>query len=136
LKIDIDSQAKNGNLYSSVLIMLSKSGDLAVFFITLDGDYWGYAMAVLTGPPLGAMRNLPISDELKRVLARSSDRVGDYKVVITSGDQLAIGEGTRRTGSTRHDSGHATHLQIVVDGVTKIFGDTSAEPSIVDFVMA
>ncbi|MFC5326167.1 SH3 domain-containing protein [Bradyrhizobium oligotrophicum] len=55
---------------------------------------------------------------------------------ITSGGQDALGEGTRRTGSTRHDRGRAADLQCVVGGTTLTFTDQSAPPGILRFVTA
>ncbi|QWW71373.1 SH3 domain-containing protein [Rhizobium sp. WYJ-E13] len=93
-------------------------------------------MVMFSGPPAVAIRNLPISDELKRVLARSADLAGVDEIRITSGGQPAKGEGTRRTGSTRHDRGRAADLQVIVGGSAKSFTDRNADPIIIGFVTA
>jgi hypothetical protein len=46
-------------------------------------------------------------------------------IQINSGGQDAVGEGNRRTGSTRHDRGRAADLQCVVEGTTLTFTDQS-----------
>ena len=93
-------------------------------------------MVTLSGPPAGAIRNLPISEELKRVLVHAAEVAGVDEVLINSGGQPAKGEGGRRTGSTRHDHGRAADLQLIVGGRTKTFTDTSADPVVVRFVTA
>jgi hypothetical protein len=93
-------------------------------------------MIEFTGPPAGATRNKPITDELKQVLWTAAEAAGVDKVIITSGGQDALGEGTRRTGSTRHDRGRAADLQLRVNGSTPSFTDDSADPIILSFVKA
>jgi hypothetical protein len=93
-------------------------------------------MTVFTGPPSSAIRNKPISAELKEVLDAAAQSAGVDTVRITSGGQDALGEGTRRTGSTRHDRGRAADLQLVVGGSTLSFTDRSAPPAVLAFVTA
>jgi hypothetical protein len=93
-------------------------------------------MATFSGPPPGAIRNQPISDELKRVLDAAAQAAGVNIIRITSGGQDALGEGPRRTGSTRHDHGRAADLQCVAGGQTLTFTDQSAPPGILRFVTA
>jgi hypothetical protein len=93
-------------------------------------------MATFTGPPASAIRNQPIATELRTVLERAANDAGVDSVHITSGGQPALGEGTRRTGSTRHDRGRAADLQLVVGGRTLTFTDNRADPIIAAFVTA
>ncbi|MGY3434342.1 hypothetical protein ACVWWI_006318 [Bradyrhizobium sp. USDA 3686] len=91
-------------------------------------------MTDFAGPPRDAIRNQPISEELKRVLNGAAQAAGVDTIRITSGGQDALGKGGRRTGSTRHDHGRAADLQCVVDGNTLTFTDQSAPPGILSFV--
>jgi hypothetical protein len=93
-------------------------------------------MATFTGPPSGAIRNKPISEELKQVLEAAAQAAGVDTIRITSGGQDTLGQGTRRAGSTRHDRGRAADLQLVVDGSTLSFTDQSAPPVVLAFVTA
>jgi Bacterial SH3 domain len=93
-------------------------------------------MTTFIGPPSQAIRNKPISAELKQVLDTAARAAGIDTIRINSGGQDALGEGTRRTGSTRHDRGRAADLQCVVNGTTLTFTDQSAHPDIVAFVTA
>jgi hypothetical protein len=93
-------------------------------------------MTTFTGPPSAAIRNKPISEELKRVLDVAAQAAGVDTIRITSGGQDTLGEGTRRTGSTRHDRGRAADLQCVVGANTLVFTDLSAPPAIQRFVTA
>jgi len=93
-------------------------------------------MTTFTGPPSSAIRNKPISDELKQVLEAAAKGAGVDAIRINSGGQDALGEGTRRTGSTRHDRGRAADLQCVVGGKTLTFTDDGADPVILSFVSA
>lgn len=93
-------------------------------------------MIEFTGPPADAIRNKPITDGLKQVLRAAAEAAGVDKVIITSGGQDALGEGTRRTGSTRHDHGRAADLQLRINGSTASFTDQAADPVILSFVKA
>jgi hypothetical protein len=93
-------------------------------------------MTTFTGPPSGAIRNKPISAELKQVLDTAARAAGVDTIRVISGGQDALGEGTRRTGSTRHDRGRAADLQCIVNGTTLTFTDQSAHPVILAFVTA
>lgn len=89
-------------------------------------------MTTFIGPPHCAIRNKPISEKLKRVLDSAAQAAGVDTIRITSGGQ----DGTRRTGSRRHDHGRAADLQCIVGGNTLTFTDQSAPPSILSFVTA
>ena len=93
-------------------------------------------MTTFSGPPSQATRNLAVSSELQGVLEAAAIVAGVDAVRITSGGQPARGEGTRRTGSTRHDHGRAADLQLVVNGTTQTFTDTTAMPVVAAFVTA
>ncbi len=93
-------------------------------------------MTDFIGPPKDAIRNKPISDELRQVLEIAAQTAGIDTLRITSGGQDAKGHGTRRTGSTRHDHGRAADVQCVVNGRTLTFTNTSAHPAILAFVAA
>ncbi|MBI5129041.1 MAG: SH3 domain-containing protein [Rhodopseudomonas palustris] len=93
-------------------------------------------MANFTGPPPGAIRNKPISSELQKVLSIAAQSAGIDTVVITSGGQDTLGEGTRRTGSTRHDRGRAADLQLVVQGTALAFTDHAAPATVLAFITA
>jgi hypothetical protein len=93
-------------------------------------------MTNFAGPPSNAIRNKPISEELKRVLDAAAEAAGVDSIRITSGGQDRLGEGTRRTGSTRHDCGRAADLQCVIGANTLTFTDQSAPPAILNFVTA
>jgi len=93
-------------------------------------------VTTFTGPPSSAIRNKPILDELKQVLQTAAQAAGVDAIRINSGGQDALGEGTRRTGSTRHDRGRAADLQCVLGEKTLTFTDESADPVIISFVTA
>jgi hypothetical protein len=93
-------------------------------------------MVTFSGPPSAATRNKPIADVLKTVLQTAAQAAGLDAVTITSGGQDALGEGTRRTGSTRHDRGRAADLQCIVNGRAVTFTDQAADPTILAFVKA
>jgi Bacterial SH3 domain len=93
-------------------------------------------MTIFTGPPRDAIRNQPISEDLKRILDTAAQAAGVDTIRITSGGQDGLGEGTHRTGSTRHDHGRAADLQCVVGANALTFTDRSAPPSILSFVTA
>ena len=93
-------------------------------------------MTTFTGPPHTATRNKPISDKLKAVLDTAAQAAGIDTIRITSGGQDTRGQGTRRTGSTRHDRGRAADLKLVVDGTPLKFTDQTAPPAVVAFVTA
>jgi hypothetical protein len=93
-------------------------------------------MTIFTGPPASAIRNLPITPELRAVLDAAAQAAGVDTIRINSGGQPARGEGTRRTGSTRHDHGRAADIQLVVAGRTQTFTDEAAGRVVTDFVTA
>ena len=63
----------------------------------------------------GATRNKALDSRLMSVLDRAADEAG-VDVVVFSGGQDARGQGTRRTGSIRHDNGLAADVWIYSDG--------------------
>ncbi len=93
-------------------------------------------MISFSGPPKQAIRNKPISDILKDVLERAASVAGIDAIEITSGGQVELGKGTRRTGSTRHDNGRAADLQCLVNGKVLRFSNQTPDPSIAKFVTA
>src|SRR5262245_52579321 len=93
-------------------------------------------MTTFTGPPTDAIRNKPITTELKQVFEKAALAAGIDKIQITSGGQDTLGEGNRRTGSTRHDRGRAADIQLEINGTTLTFTDQSAHPAILTFVAA
>lgn len=93
-------------------------------------------MTTFSGPPNSATRNKPISQELKTVLESAALAASIDAIRITSGGQDALGEGPRRTGSTRHDRGRAADLQCVVGNRTLTFTNQVADPAILAFITA
>jgi Bacterial SH3 domain len=93
-------------------------------------------MVQFSGPPRGAIRNKPISAQLKEVLEHAAHVAGIDAVIINSGGQDTLGEGTRRTGSTRHDRGRAADVQCKVGHRTLTFTNQSADPVVLAFVKA
>lgn len=93
-------------------------------------------MTIFVGPPADAIRNKPITNELKNVLDTAAGAAGVDTIRITSGGQDALGHGTRRTGSTRHDLGRAADVQCLVGGQALTFTDAVAPPGILRFVTA
>ncbi len=91
-------------------------------------------MVRFSGPPASAIRNKPITEELKGILEAAALEVGVDHVRITSGGQP--GTTGRRTGSTRHDGGRAADLQLVINGRTQTFSDSSGGPVFEGFVSA
>ena len=67
----------------------------------------------LTESQLGSskIRNQPVAEDLKQILIKAGQAAG-VNVDVTSGGQPAKGTSTRRTGSTRHDNGHAADVQL------------------------
>jgi hypothetical protein len=61
-----------------------------------------------------AIRNKPITPKLFREISDGISRVygPDVQGVIYSGGQDSKGKGTRRTGSIRHDKGHAADVHL------------------------
>jgi len=93
-------------------------------------------MVILVGPPVSVIRNQPISAELRDVLMFAATQARIEEIRITSGGQDTLGEGTRRTGSTRHDHGRAADLQCWTNGAALYFTDSAAPASLEAFVMA
>lgn len=67
----------------------------------LGGDWLSYSNQ-------GAVRNQPISDQLKQALSFLEEM--GVKMEVFSGGQDGIGEGGNRLGSTRHDHGNAADV--------------------------
>jgi hypothetical protein len=94
-------------------------------------------MATVREDTKGKIRDLPITDALERLLQRAADRAGIAVVRVTSGGQARKGSGGKRTGSTRHDDGHAADLQLLADGKNALdFTDADDLPIIEAFVTA
>ncbi len=93
-------------------------------------------MAAISGPPASATRNQPITEELKRVINTAADAAGIDTVRIVSGGQPARGEGTRRTGSPRHDHGRAADIKLVQRGDVLTFTDDDGGPTVEAFITA
>lgn len=62
----------------------------------------------------GAVRNLPISDDLRNILEYAARTAGVDQIRVFSGGQPQAGK--RRTGSHRHDLGGAADINLVVNG--------------------
>lgn len=61
----------------------------------------------------GKIRNQPIASDLNNILQQAGAAAG-VNVIVESGGQPALGSGGRRTGSTRHDNGHAADVQLAL----------------------
>tara|TARA_B100001057_G_C22864805_1_gene956029 strand:+ start:2245 stop:4959 length:2715 start_codon:yes stop_codon:yes gene_type:complete len=77
----------------------------------IDGDATGVVTQNQGGS--GKIRNQPIASDLNNILAQAGAAAG-VNVNVTSGGQPAKGSGGRRTGSTRHDNGHAADVQLAL----------------------
>jgi len=62
----------------------------------------------------GKIRNKPIQPKLMKILEASAAEK-NYSLVIYSGGQDYIGQGTRREGSKRHDGGYAADMRVYND---------------------
>lgn len=91
-------------------------------------------MVDFVGPPAGAIRNRPISDELRAILEAAAQEVGVDLVRITSGGQP--GTHGKSIGSSCHDDGRAADLQLEKDGTTKTISDARGGPVFEGFVTA
>lgn len=74
----------------------------------------------------GATRNQPISDDLVRAMSFLPDMGIEMHVV--SGGQDGKGEGSRRTGSTRHDHGGAADADFYMNGRKLDWNNPSDQP--------
>ena len=61
----------------------------------------------------GKIRNQAIASDLNSILAQAGAAAG-VNVIVESGGQPAKGTSTRRTGSERHDNGHAADVQLAL----------------------
>jgi hypothetical protein len=93
-------------------------------------------MTQIIGPPKEAIRNKPITAELRKVLNKAGETAGVDTIEIVSGGQDIKGQGTRRTGSTRHDAGRAADVKLLVGDKPLTFTDTKADPKVLAFVTA
>jgi hypothetical protein len=73
-------------------------------------------MAEIVEATEGKIRDRPIKDELRRLLAKAADAAAIETVLVTSGGQASKGTPGKRTGSTRHDLGNAADLQLLKGG--------------------
>jgi hypothetical protein len=85
-------------------------------------------MAELLVANQGATRNKPVTGTLSAKVQQAVASVyGDgYKVQLFSGGQDGIGQGNRRTGSTRHDHGKAGDWYVIGPDGKKLEGDALA----------
>tara|TARA_B100001173_G_scaffold74660_1_gene63606 strand:+ start:4700 stop:7480 length:2781 start_codon:yes stop_codon:yes gene_type:complete len=61
----------------------------------------------------GKIRNQAIASDLNSILSQAGAAAG-VNVIVESGGQPAKGTSPRRTGSTRHDNGHAADVQLAL----------------------
>ena len=73
-------------------------------------------MAKVIEDTKGKIRDLPITENLRGLLGAAANSAGVDTVRVTSGGQCRKGTCDKRTGSTRHDDGHAADLQLLVGG--------------------
>ncbi len=98
----------------------------------VDGD----ASGVVTQSQVGSskIRNQPIASDLNSILAQAGAAAG-VNVNVTSGGQPAKGSGGRRTGSTRHDNGHAADVQLsLANGRVLSLNNPADVPIIQNFI--
>ena len=93
-------------------------------------------MASLVEDTKGSTRDLPIADELRRLLVHAAEAAGVDTVRVISGGQCPKGTCSKRTGSVRHDAGRAADLQLVVGGERKRFTDPAGLAIFEAFVKA
>lgn len=76
----------------------------------------------------GAVRNLPIVEQLQNNLQRAIAQVygNGYRAQVYSGGQPALGSGQPRVGSTRHDNGMAADLRVMDPQGNTVTGDKLA----------
>ena len=80
----------------------------------------------------GKTRNQPIKPKLAKILENASAKSG-YKIVVFSGGQDVKGQGTRRTGSTRHDRGYAADIRVYDNGTRLSSENTSHHDRLAKF---
>ena len=80
-----------------------------------------------------ATRNKPISDRLQAAMSFLGDMGVEMRVV--SGGQDEAGEGARRSGSVRHDHGHAADADFYQDG-RKLLPSNPADRAILTQIVA
>jgi len=81
-------------------------------------------MATLVYNNAGKIRDKKLTPQLEKLLKDAADAVGIDTVSVTSGGQDRKGTpNARRTGSTRHDDGHAADIQLLDDGDVLDFDD-------------
>lgn len=81
----------------------------------------------------GATRNQPIQQRLMDILNSAAEEAG-VDVVVFSGGQDARGQGTRRTGSVRHDNGNAADVWIYSGG--RRLSTSREDPIVANFIRA
>jgi hypothetical protein len=91
-------------------------------------------MARVFEDTVGKIRDKPIAETLKLILAEAGDAVGIDLVRVTSGGQAKLGTPGKRTGSTRHDLGNAADLMIERGGRALAFNVPTDLPSFERFV--
>ena len=79
-----------------------------------------------------AIRNKPLDDELYGILSSAAAQTG-LEVRVFSGGQDGINEGTRRTGSQRHDHGNAADVHLIDQETGKIIPVDGSDPRALKF---
>lgn len=98
-------------------------------------------MVEIVGPPPGATRCLPITNQLRELLNSAAAATGIDTIVIFSGGQTSNhspaleGVPCGWTGSRRHDNGRAADIQLKRDGAFLSFSNTNGA-QVQDFVTA
>jgi len=86
-------------------------------------------MTEIVGPPATAIRNRPITAELRALLDGAAAATGIQKIIIVSGGQTDNHAPHLKdkvggwTGSRRHDNGRAADIELIKDGVKLSFSD-------------
>ena len=81
----------------------------------------------------GATRNKPLNQRLMNILVAAAEEA-QVDVVVFSGGQDARGQGTRRTGSVRHDNGNAADVWIYSGG--RRLSTAREDPIVSNFIRA
>lgn len=98
-------------------------------------------MVQIIGPPPGATRCLPITEQLRELLRSAAEATGVERIVIFSGGQTSNhaphlqGAVCGWIGSRRHDNGRAADIQLIKNGTTLTFSNISGA-EVADFVTA
>src|SRR5688500_13820878 len=82
----------------------------------------------------GKIRDKPISDKLRTLLIKSANEARIDTVLVTSGGQP--GSSGRSTGSTRHNSGNAADLPLLIQDQALDFTNENDLSIVAAFVTA